>query len=374
MGMGAQMRTRFSICLLSLVVASLGVSSVTSTAAVAATPHSFFGVVADSSTTPGDAARMKKAHVGSIRTAFIWSSIQPTHRGPYDWAATDNVVARAAKEHISVLPVLTGTPAYESAGCTGSRCDRRIQLSHKGQRQDWTAFVRAAATRYGRHGDFWRLNPDLPSVPIERWQAWNEENNPKQRNPVSVYSKLLALTDQAVSSVDHHGRVILGGLAGVTHGAKSTTAWNYLAGLLAHGARKHMSGVALHPYSPTVSGIASEMKQIRRVLTSKHAASIPTYITEIGWGSGGKKHGGTGNRGQSFVLTPKGQRQKLTGSFKLLLRHRKQWRVGGVYWYQWKDPLNPPPGLCAFCYSSGLYKADGTTAKPALIAYRKLAG
>jgi polysaccharide biosynthesis protein PslG len=366
-----EVRTRLTICLLSLAAAWAGISGL-APGASAGTPRTFFGVVADLAS-KGDAARMKKAHVGSIRIGMYWPAIQPAHGGPYDWSAVDNAVALAAQKHISVLPVVLGTPSYEAPGCTSPKCPKRIQLANKGQRRDWTAFVRAAVQRYGRNGAFWKQNSSLPSMPIKRWQIWNEESNPAQHNSVGVYSKLVTLSDRAISSVDSHGKVMLGGMAGVTHGPKSSAAWNYLARLYKTGARKHIGAVALHPYSPTVSGIASQLKHIHNVLKSKHAASTPTYVTEIGWGSGGKKHGGTGSRGQAFVVTPKGQKKRLTSSFKLLLHNRKRWHIGGVYWYQWKDPQNPPPGLCAFCYSSGLYKANGTTAKPALSAYRRLA-
>ena len=61
-------------------------------------------------------------------------------------------------------------------------------------------------------------------------------------------------------------------------------------------------------------------------------------------------------------------------SFKLLASHRKKWNIGGVDWFSWKDPpKNAPDGLCAFCYSSGLYESNGTKAKPALGAFRAFA-
>ena len=74
---------------------------------------------------------------------------------------------------------------------------------------------------------------------------------------------------------------------------------------------------------------------------------------------------------QAFVVDPRKQAQNLTSAFDLLTSHRDTWRIGGVYWFSWKDPLNPPAGLCAFCYSSGLYHSDGATAKPALSAFER---
>ena len=40
------------------------------------------------------------------------------------------------------------------------------------------AFVRAAVERYGAGGTFWEEHPELPNLPIEDWQLWNEPNSP----------------------------------------------------------------------------------------------------------------------------------------------------------------------------------------------------
>src|SRR3954453_17200931 len=207
-----EVRTRLAICLLPLAAVCSTVSGLTSPAADARAPHHFFGVFATSPSSD-DAARMKKAHVGSLRALFSWPEIQPTKGGAYNWSNIDTTVARAASAHISVLPILNGTPSFEAPGCTSPKCPKRIQLGTKSQRRDWTAFVRAAVQRYGRNGDFWNQNPGLPSMPVELWETWNEENNPAQHNSVRVYSKMLALSDGAISSVDHHGKVMVGGLA-----------------------------------------------------------------------------------------------------------------------------------------------------------------
>ena len=85
------MRARLTICLLSLAAAWAGISCL-APGANAGTPRTFFGVVADLSS-KGDAGRMKKAHVGSLRIGMYWPAIQPTHGGSYDWSAVDNAVA-----------------------------------------------------------------------------------------------------------------------------------------------------------------------------------------------------------------------------------------------------------------------------------------
>ena len=337
----------------------------------AAVPRAFYGIMPGTGLTKGDFNRMGNARVGSLRIGLAWPSIQPKHHGALNWASTDAVIADAARAHITVLPILLGTPPYEANGCHSAKCDRRIRIGSKGARKDWQAFVKAAVHRYGHNGDFWQANPYLPSKPITRWQIWNEQNNPSQHNSPKVYAKLLAASDKAIHAVDPKGQVMLGGMAGTTNGGKSTTAWAYLGKLYRAGAGKHFDAVALHPYSPTISGIRDQVKRIRRVLKGHHDSNRPTFVTEIGWGSSRKRHAGTGSRGAAFNVGPKQQKRKLAQSFGMLTSNRRSWRIGGVYWYQWKDPKNPPAGLCAFCYSSGLYKADGKTAKPALSAYKR---
>jgi hypothetical protein len=349
----------------------LAIGLATAAPAGAAVPRAFYGIMPGTALTQGDFKRMANARVGSLRVGLFWPGIQPKHHGPLNWASTDALVASAARKRISVLPILLGTPRYEADGCGSQACSRRIRIKSKSQRQDWQAFVKAAVQRYGHNGGFWQANSYLPYEPISRWQIWNEENSPKQHNSAKVYAKLLTASDKAVHAVDAHGKIMLGGMPGTPKGGKSATAWGYLARLYKAGAGKHFDAVALHPYSATIAGIRKQVKRIRRVLKRRHDANKATFITEIGWGSSRKRHAGTGSRGAAFNVGPKQQKRKLAQSFGLLTGHRRGWRIGGVYWYQWKDPRHAPAGLCAFCYSSGLYKADGKRAKPALSAYKR---
>jgi hypothetical protein len=118
-----------------------------------------------------------------------------------------------------------------------------------------------------------------------------------------------------------------------------------------------------------MDGLADQIKEIRKVMKAHDDPSAPTYITEIGWGSSKVRHPGTGGRGALFNVGVKKQAANLTAAYTLLTKHRKRWKIGGVYWFTWKDPLNPPDGLCAFCYSSGLINADSASGKPALASF-----
>jgi hypothetical protein len=333
-------------------------------------PRSFYGTVPLGPLDSGDFARMGAARVGSLRITVLWPLIQGARNGPFDWTSTDPLVAGAASQHMSVLATLFGTPNFVSPGLANGA---QIKVRTQTQRNEWRSFVRAAAERYGPHGAFWKLHPDLPKDPVKRWQIWNEQNNPNEKNPATVYAKLLKLSDEAISSVDPHGKVITGGMFGSPphkRHRKGVTAWSYLDILLKHGAAKHLSGVALHPYAENIAALKAPIKKTRGVLKRHHRGSMKLLITEIGWGSSKKVHPGTGSRGAVFNVGVRKQKENLTRSFKVLTRHRKSWKIGGVFWFAWKDPPKTPVRLCAFCYSSGLYEANGTTAKPALSAYK----
>jgi hypothetical protein len=341
-----------------------------------AVPDDFYGIVSATSLEPHDLSRMSAAGVGSLRVGIPWPAIQTTRNGPYSWSGSDQLVADAARAHIPLLVVLAGTPAFEAHGCSASRCSNHIRINTKRERDAWKAYVQAVVQRYGRHGDFWGALPDLPYDPVTKWQIWNEQNNPNQGNSAKVYAGLLKLSKQAVSSVDPHAEVVTGGMFGTPKGSQKVgvTAWSYLKLLYQDGAARDFDAIALHPYAPANAGLKYQIERIRRVMTANHDRSTPVLITEIGWGSSTTVHAGTGSRGAVLNVGREGQKRNLTRSYDLLTSHRKSWNIGGVYWYGWKDPTDPPPGLCAFCYSSGLYAANGRTAKPALSAFETFTG
>jgi hypothetical protein len=355
--------TALAVCVLGGVI---GVGS-----ASAAVPRAFYGIVQFTALTPADFNRMGAADVGTLRVQFYWPSLQTSRNAGFNFSGLDSVVGQAAQHAISVLPILYGTPPFEAGGCSSRECSIHIQLGSAQKRGDWQAFVRAVAQRYGPNGSFWAQNPSIPYFPIRQWQVWNEQNGPVQRNPAGLYAQLLSLTDSALHGVDPGAKIMVGGMFGTPKGSKKFTAWRYLSSIYSHGGGNHFDAVALHPYSPTVPGtLPFQIKKMRRVLKSHHDGSKRLYITEIGWGSSKKVHGGTGSLGAQFNVGPTKQAKNLKGSFRLLTSHRKRWKIGGVDWFTWKDPANPPPGLCAFCYSSGLYRSNGTSAKPALRAYK----
>ncbi|HEX3362645.1 MAG TPA: hypothetical protein VHS74_16750, partial [Solirubrobacterales bacterium] len=88
------------------------------TPAYAATAHKpakgagFFGIVPQTAVTEKDAEYMKAGGIEAIRSPLVWPGVQPTKRGPYNWAAFDPVVEEAARQGLSVLPFIIATPKW----------------------------------------------------------------------------------------------------------------------------------------------------------------------------------------------------------------------------------------------------------------------
>ena len=133
-------------------------------------------------------------------------------------------------------------------------------------------------------------------------------------------------------------------------------------------AKRLFDGVAVHPYSPNIKGIADQLGRTRQVMGDHGDKKTPLFITEMGWGSDSAAKGGS-----SLYRGLAGQSQMLTKSFKFALKNRKRYRLQGVTWFSWRDLPPDKVGNCLICTSFGLLTADGS-AKPALSAFTSFTG
>jgi Beta-galactosidase len=129
----------------------------------------FWGVSSQTPLGAADLARMGQAEVGTLRTLFSWSAIEPAP-GARDWSAIDRVVAAAAANGIEVLPVLYGTPDWVAQRLDRRRCADACAVyppRSAAALGAWRRFVADAVRRYGRGGRFWAQHP-LPRPPSAR--------------------------------------------------------------------------------------------------------------------------------------------------------------------------------------------------------------
>jgi hypothetical protein len=355
-----------------------------SAASTTAAPKGFFGIVPQTTLTEKDVKYMKAGGIETIRWPMLWSGMQPTRKGPYNWAAFDPVVEEAALQGLSVLPFVVATPGWLTKKYT------TLPIHNAAQRKAWTSFLKAVVERYGPGGQFWvehspahiraekekeakgpvyelagaHLRPIAKPLPIKTWQIWNEANFFYFAYPVSPhdYARLLKLSAPVVRRAEPGAKVLLTGLFGEpTAGAKrGMPASEFLEQLYkVPGIKSDFDGVALHPYAIDSEQLEELVESFHEVTVANHDP-VPLYITEMGWGSQNDFHINAFEHG---IL---GQVEELKSAYTYLLENRTRLRLKSVYWFSWKDL----PESCAFCDSVGFFHSgSGFRAKPAWRAF-----
>ena len=337
------------------------------TSATAAAPRTFFSVAPQTELGAQDFSRMAQGNVGMLRILVNWWVIQGTGPGSSTGPASTRSSPRRRQRGRGV-PFLYGTPDWVARGLDGFNCSECVAYAPKSTAaQDaWAAFVGAAVDRYGPNGSLWAENPDVPKVPIDVWQIWNEQNSPsffKPKPKVKSYAKLLAASATAIRSRDPGADVVLGGMAGLPGAKKATTAWDYLGKLYDRkGAKKNFDGVAPHPYGAKMKKVSEQIDLIRKEIKRGRDKGVDMWVTEIGWGS--QKGGNPLNRG------PKGQATRLKEAYKYFLKRRKKMHIQTVTWFSFKDA---PSAICKWCATSGLFN-QALEPKRSWTAFTKLTG
>jgi len=344
-----------------LPILALALAAIAPAPARAYLPQGFIGVSPQSQASSSDFELMRKADVESVRLPLNWNSIQP--RSPLvaepDWNGFDHEVSLAAEAGIRIMPFVTASPDWVAAR------PLLLPVNSALQRAAWGTFLREAVERYGPNGSLWEENPDLPFLPIHRWEIWNEENIvsfAERPDPVG-FATLIRISGRVLHRADPGSQVILGGLFGrPLQIPPNVASGDYLSRVYrARDVKRYFDGVALHPYVARAKAMGAQIVNLRRIMRAHHDAATPIYVTELGWGS---DSGPT--RWERGLY---GQAQQLSRSFAMLSAHRLDWRIGGAWWFTWTDE----GGSCQFCRSAGLLTAK-RRAKPAWYRFNAWTG
>src|SRR5829696_3422992 len=139
----------------------------------------FFGVNAQALF--GLSAGRVEAHLGVmadgglelVRRDASWEVAEPEPpqggRHSYVWDRFDREVAAYARHRLRWLPIVDYSTAW-SGEIAGDL------LSAPARTGDFAAYAGALAARYGEGGSFWREHPQLPQLPVTRFEIWNEPN------------------------------------------------------------------------------------------------------------------------------------------------------------------------------------------------------
>lgn len=358
--------------------------------AAQAVPAKFWGVVPQTSLTSEQFERLGRGGVESVRVPLGWADLQPQSGGAINWGGVDDVVEKAARAGVDVLPTISGAPTWAVPTANvpgGGGTKAAAYLPTKGAAAAaWKSLLSEAVARYGPNGSFWASHPGVPVKPIRTWQIWNEPNFKyfvAKPNPAE-YGKLVKLSSSALKSVDPGAQVVLAGLFSQPKGARyvrivrgkkkvvNRTNVNYFASYFLEqmykanpGIKSKFAGVSLHPYTGTWKYLTPEIEEVRKVLTANGDARKGLFITELGWSSGPPKSDGT----NSFAKGPAGQARELKLSFRLLKAKQRAWRIQRLYWFSVDDAAN----VCNFCDGSGLF-GPGFTPKKSWFEFVKFAG
>ncbi|MGH2924961.1 MAG: glycosyl hydrolase [Solirubrobacterales bacterium] len=322
----------------------------------------FYGIVQGATLDGHDLKGLQKARVRTDRFLLNWGWVQPTGAGSFDWSGPDRLIGGLAAHGMRAVPAIWGNPGWVFGA------PALPPLARPKDVLAWRTFLKAAVARYGPDGAYWKApyhnqhGAHATPLPIQSWQIWNEPNLKKYFAPQPSppkYAQLLKVSHDAIKSADRNAQIVLAGMPGYG----DINAWDYLSRLYSVGGVKpYFDDAAVHPYGRTVEQSSQEIKKVRTVMSAHDDQDTPLWITEIGWGSAPPDHFGI-NQG------PQGQQKLLGGAFKLILSHRREWNIGRLFWFHWRDPQSPRPGTCSFCGSAGLL-AHNRAPKPAMATFK----
>jgi len=327
-------------------------------------PPGFIGVSPQNSGTAKDYRLMREAGVYSVRMPLNWSSVEPEDPAfsERDWEGFDHEVRLAAREGIEIFPFITSSPGWVT------RQGIDLPVATGWQRRAWASFLQAAVRRYGPEGTFWREEAetdDLPYLPMQRWEIWNEENivsfaaHPEPKR----FAELIRIAGRVIHREAPGSKVIVGGLFGrPLQIPPNVASGDFLSRLYrARPIKRFFDGVALHPYVADARAMGTQLTNLRRIMRRHNDGATPLYVTELGWGS---QSGPT--RWQRGLW---GQAYQLSKAFAMLSANRSRWKVRGAWWFTWTDE----GGSCVFCRSAGLLtsKREG---KPAWYRFNEWTG
>ncbi|HKU18046.1 MAG TPA: cellulase family glycosylhydrolase [Candidatus Saccharimonadales bacterium] len=300
-----------------------------------------------------------------IRFDFDWSLIQPTDSHEYRWTTYDKIVAAATKRHLSILGIITYTPAWaRDAACAD---DDKCPPADPAQ---FAAFAAALAHRYKQNG-------------VHDWEIWNEPNNPQfwasGANP-TAYTALLKQTFTALHAEDNQSYVLTGGLSPQPNSNTAVAPIDFLAGIYKAGGKDFFDAVADHPYTFPLSPLsaadhawnqmAADNHSLRQLMVTNGDAAKKIWITEFGAPTDGPGPVATLQNPQldahPYVVNDQLQAKLLADAVSLYKSY--SW-VGPFFYYSYQDAGTDPSTNENFF---GLLRYDGSQ-KPAYAAFKQAA-
>jgi hypothetical protein len=196
--------------------------------------------------------------MGGVRINLNWSQMLPDGvSGPTDFSTYDAEIAAASQEAAALhvqLSVQVGSGGLERAFVANGT---------------WAARVEQVVAH-------WKSE-------VHYWEAWNEPNS-TYGSAQSYVQDVLAPFYTAVKAADATAQVIGGTVVGMD--------LSYWQGIAAAGGFNYMDIAAIHPYtghnrSWEEQEFPAAFESLRALMAAHGAATMPVWITEVGWWSNG---------------------------------------------------------------------------------------
>jgi hypothetical protein len=188
---------------------------------------------------------------------------------------------------------------------------------------------------------------------------------PSGPNPAE-YAALLRSASDAIRAVDPHADIVTAGLP-YSADRRTMSPEEFLKGMYAAGAKGTFSTLAVHPYSDTVKRMVVALARMRRVLKRNGDARVSTWVTEVGWATGGPR--------SVFTVSRKRQAKLIAESVRVLSHKRRALRLRGLVIYNLRDSRPSSGDHDYWAFHAGLFDLSGQP-KPAVsslkVAARKL--
>jgi hypothetical protein len=216
---------------------------------------------------------LRAAGASEVRQDLSWRTVEPTD-GVFDWTATDAIATTLARQGLRWYALLS----YSAPWAATTPGD---QMSHPADVHQFAAYAAAAAARYGTGGSFWTEHPELPALPAQHFEIWNEENAARfwreQATAPEDYADLYVTSRTAIRAVDPQAKVVVGGLVG-------PSSLNFIGRFYSHRSdlARSVDAVAFHPYDTSAGGQLSSIADVRARL-DEFDPGVPIELTEAGF-------------------------------------------------------------------------------------------
>lgn len=216
--------------------------------------------------------------VAAARTDASYAAVQPLGSGPGfppQFDVLDRIATALAAHRLRWLPTLGYAPLWD-------RPDPTTDKTPPADQAKFAAYAAAVVGRYGPGGTFWAAHPELPALPMELVEVWNEPNLAAYWRPApdpARYARLYATTRAAIHAVAPQVRVVTGGLSPYQQPVR------FLAAMKRDQPQimSELDGVGFHPYAAGAPGVMAQIAALRQGLNRLGGRSVAIAVTEVGW-------------------------------------------------------------------------------------------